>query len=134
MCLVGFLSSFLFPEELDSDSNEENVVDVVNTAIHYMQQNISKTLTVKYLSDLVNISPSHFSYCFKKNTGVSPMEYFTQLKMQKACQYLQFTDQRVKEVALNVGIANAYYFSRLFTKVMGSSPRQYRVKHSYKQS
>ena len=46
--------------------------------------------------------------------------------MQKACQYLLFTELRIKEIAFRLGMDDAYYFSRLFSKVMGVSPKAYR--------
>ena len=76
----------------------------------------------------VNLSGSHFSFIFKKKTGFSPIEYFNHLKVQKACQYLLFTDLRVKEIADKLGIEDPYYFSRMFTKLMGMSPGTYRTK------
>lgn len=71
---------------------------------------------------------AHFSVTFKKKTGFSPIEYFNHLKMQKASQYLLFTNLRIKEIAQEVGIEDPYYFSRLFTKIMGISPVHYREK------
>src|SRR6266540_4060776 len=76
----------------------------------------------------VNLSPSHFSYLFKKKTGFPPIEYFNHLKVQKACQYLLFTNLRIKEIALEIGISDSYYFSRMFTKVMGVPPTTYKEK------
>ena len=61
-------------------------------------------------------------------TGFSPIEYFNHLKVQKACQYLLFTDLRVKEIADKLGIEDPYYFSRMFSKLMGMSPGTYRTK------
>jgi AraC-like DNA-binding protein len=65
---------------------------------------------------------------FKQKTGFAPMEYFNQLKVQKACQYLLFTDLRIKEIAEQLGMEDPYYFSRMFKGVMGLSPKEYRIK------
>jgi AraC-like DNA-binding protein len=91
-----------------------------------MQDHIDKSLTLADLAANVNYSPSHYSSWFKNKTGFSPIEYFNQLKIQKACQYLQFTDLRIKEIAFIIGIHDAYYFTRLFGKTMGFSPKDYR--------
>src|SRR5690606_40995788 len=58
--------------------------------------------------------------------GYSPIEYFNHLKIQHACQLLQFSDRRIFEIALAIGIEDPYYFSRLFSTQMGISPKQYR--------
>jgi AraC-like DNA-binding protein len=87
-------------------------------------------LTLEEIARQVNLSPSHFSFIFKKKTGFSPIEYFNHLKIQKACQYLLFTDLRIKEISSELGIDDQYYFSRLFTKVMGFAPNDYREKRS----
>jgi AraC-like DNA-binding protein len=74
----------------------------------------------------VHISLSHYSALFKKKTGYPPLEYFNHIKIQKACQFLQFTNLQVKEIAYKLGINDPFYFSRLFTNVMGFSPLDYR--------
>jgi AraC-like DNA-binding protein len=93
-----------------------------------MQNNLDKTLPIGKIAQSVNLSPSHFSYLFKKKTGFSPIEYFNHLKVQKACQYLLLTELRMKEIAEKIGIEDPYYFSRMFTKVMGISPVNYRIR------
>ena len=85
-------------------------------------------INVDEMAQSVNLSVSNFTSLFKKNTGFSPIEYYNHLKIQKACQYLIFTDLRVKEISYKIGINDPYYFSKLFTKVMGASPIEYREK------
>lgn len=80
------------------------------------------------IAENVNSSSCHFSALFNKRTGFPPIEYFNHLKIQKACQYLQFTQLRIKEIAFKIAINDQYYFSRLFTKVMGLSPSEYRER------
>ncbi|HVS95503.1 MAG TPA: helix-turn-helix transcriptional regulator, partial [Puia sp.] len=57
-----------------------------------------------------------------------PIEYFNHLKIQKACQYLLHTELRIKEIACKLGFEDPFYFSRMFHKLMGMSPNQYRVR------
>jgi len=85
-------------------------------------------LTLKEIAEGVNLSGSHFSFIFRKKTGFSPIEYFNHLKVQKASQFLLFTDLRIKEIADKLGIKDPYYFTRMFTKLMGVSPATYRTK------
>jgi AraC-like DNA-binding protein len=122
---LQFLSTFLFSDKFSSTLIEKTD-NFLESSISYMQDSLDRNLSLAELATYVNYSASHYSYRFRHQTGFSPIEYFNQLKIQKACQYLQFTDLRVKEIALKIGISDAYYFTRLFGKTMGFSPREYR--------
>jgi AraC-like DNA-binding protein len=63
---------------------------------------------------------------FKKKTGLSPLAYFNQLKVQHACELLKKTDLKINQICYKVGIEDSLYFSRLFSKAMGMSPTEYR--------
>lgn len=127
LCLQFFLTSFIFDANYNmADKKRSN--DTINCSINFMQKNIDKMLTLNSLAESVHLSASHFSFLFRKKTGFSPIEHFNHLKVQKACQYLLFTDLRIKEIADKLGIEDQYYFSRMFTKIMGMSPSVYRIK------
>lgn len=129
LCFVHFLSSFLFSTNYNVAYKKQSV-DTVNTSILFMQNHIDEMLPLEKMAQAVNLSASHFSFLFRKKTGFSPIEYFNHLKVQKACQYLLFTDLRIKEIADKLGVEDPYYFSRMFTKVMGVSPDSYRTKRT----
>ena len=90
--------------------------------IYYLQEHVETNLTLKDLAEYFKYSESHFSTLFQKETGTSPINYFTRLKIQKACQY--------NEIAMRLGFEEQAYFSRVFTKVMGISPSSYRKKEA----
>jgi AraC family transcriptional regulator, arabinose operon regulatory protein len=127
--LFHFLGSLKFlgtyRESLSACNNQHDMVD---DAIHYMRENIHKKLTLKNLSDYVGLSASHFSALFHKKTGHSPLNYSTQLKIQQACHHLDFSDMKVNQISFLIGFEDPFYFSRIFTRVMGLSPSDYRNK------
>lgn len=100
--------------------------DVADEAIHFMRENIRKRLTLKEIAAYTGFSPSHFSTLFQTKTGHSPLNYFIQLKMQEACHYIDFTDMKINQISLLIGLEDPFYFSRIFTKTMGMSPDKYR--------
>lgn len=108
--------------------SETNENDLITTAIHFMKENIEKKLTLTEIAKHIGYSPSHFSILFSKYTGCSPVNYFNQLKIQQACQLLDFTDMRINQICYKIGIEDSYYFSRLFSKIMGMSPKEYKKK------
>lgn len=99
---------------------------MVDEAIQYMQENLHMNLSLQDLCNFSHYSPSRFSNLFRQKTGYAPIDYFIQLKMQKASQLLDFTDRSIKEVAASFGFDDPYYFSRRFRKVVGMSPKNYR--------
>jgi AraC-like DNA-binding protein/mannose-6-phosphate isomerase-like protein (cupin superfamily) len=126
MCLWKYLASFCYPG-LNRKKGDE-LSDETDIAIRYMQEHIHETVSLQDMANLVHLSTSHFSSIFKKKTGYSPVEYFIHIKIQKACQFLEFTDIHVKELCYKLGFNDPFYFSRLFSKYMGLSPVEYRKK------
>ena len=133
MCLWYFLSTFFFNEK-QNEKYKLTKKDPIDYSIDFLKQHINQILTLTEIAREINLSIPHFSYLFKKKTGFAPIEYFNHLKIQKACQYLLFTNLRVKEISLELGIEDQHYFSRIFSKVMGISPRQYKNKRHKEES
>jgi len=127
MCLWHFFSTFMFNDKYISQGKSAKK-DEIDKAIDFLSQNLDQILTIEKIASSVHLSVSHFSYLFKKKTGFSAIEYFNHLKIQKACQYILFTNMRINEIALELGFSDPFYFSRLFTRTMNISPNQYRVK------
>jgi len=125
MCLWHYLSSFCYPNHFQPPVNK-NSTDSIDKSIEFMRNNLHRKITLQMLAAEVNISPSRYLVLFKKKTGHSPLEYYNQIKIQKACQMLHFTDFQIKEISYELGISDPYYFSRLFSQVMGISPMEYR--------
>lgn len=123
--VLELLASFIYYSEQTSFYSS----DLISKSILFMNEHINQSFSIDYLAAQLNYSVSHYSNLFKKKTGFSPIHYFNQLKVQKACQYLYFTDMSIKEICFKIGIDDPYYFSRLFKKIMGISPINYRKEH-----
>ncbi len=101
---------------------------VVAAAIHYMEEHLEKRMTLAEIAAYTGYSPSHFSALFRARTGESPLGCFNRLKIEASCRMLRETGMRINQICHKVGIADCYYFSRLFRRITGCSPRQYRQK------
>lgn len=109
-----------------TDKQEGKKPEYVERATAYMLQHLETSLTLDDLARAVHLSRPHLVQVFKEVTGATPIDYYTRLKIQRACQYLDLTDLSIKEVARQVGIHDPYYFSRLFRKLMRQTPSEYR--------
>ena len=125
MSLWYFLSSFCYDDIFHVPYNNSGK-DAIDLSIEFMQQNIERALSLKELAAEANLSASHYAALFRKKTGYPPLEYFNHIKIQKACQFLHFTNLQIKEIAYKVGVNDPYYFSRFFSNIMGMSPMEYR--------
>lgn len=93
----------------------------------FMQQNIYRNLTLEQLAAIASMSKYHFSMRYKEVSGYSPVRHFLNMKMEHACYLLDSTPLSVSAVANRLGYADPLYFSRLFSRTVGQSPRAYRA-------
>ena len=121
--LLNFIASFIYLNEVNPPAIEN---DLIQQSIDFMKENLGQTYAVSDLAKARNLSVTHYARLFKNKTGVSPLQYFNQLKIQKSCQSLYFTDQSIKEICNEIGISDPFYFSRLFKKFTGMSPSAYK--------
>ncbi|MGN1265840.1 MAG: AraC family transcriptional regulator [Muribaculaceae bacterium] len=122
-----YLGSLRFVQQYRQVGDNRECMSTVDAAIHYMKENIERHLTLQDIAQYLGYSPSHFSMQFKASTGHSPLAYFNLLKIQEACRLLDHTSMKLNQVCYKLGIDDPYYFSRLFKKIMGMSPRAYRT-------
>lgn len=107
-------------------AQDKKRLQYLELAIRYMNERIAGAVQLPDLARHTGLSKQHLIYLFNRETGCPPVEYFLRMKMQRAGQLLDLTAQSVKEVAGAVGMSDPYYFSRLFKKMMGCSPTEYR--------
>lgn len=92
----------------------------------YIDAHYDENMKVEDLASLIHLQPNYFIKYFKKNFGDSPMKYVNKLRIEKAKELLKQSTIPVAEIARRVGIEDSYYFSRLFKKYAGVSPKSYR--------
>lgn len=125
--LQDYLSNLLYANEINPSMVER---DKMSDSIDFMKDNIGKRLSLEHLARQQHLSITHYNRLFKAKTGASPTQYFNELKVQKSCQYLYFTDMSIKEICLELGFSDPYYFSRLFKKLTGIAPASYKNRRS----
>ncbi|MDR1221431.1 MAG: AraC family transcriptional regulator [Tannerella sp.] len=101
----------------------------ISLATHYMNENIEKRITLKSMASYFGYSESHFYRLFLKEIHYAPMNYFLHLKIERACQFLVHTDMQINQISFKLGFEDPYYFSRIFTKITGMSPKKYRANN-----
>ncbi|RXP46219.1 AraC family transcriptional regulator [Lutibacter sp. HS1-25] len=99
---------------------------MVSRAKSLMYQNIYKSIDLVKIASKLGVSYSKFRLDFKKQTGVSPLQYYLLLKIEKSKELLLNTDKNQKEIAFELGFESDYYFNRLFKQKTGLTPGQFR--------
>ena len=102
----------------------------IKKAVTYIENNYMKNnITVNFLANLCNLTPTYFINVFKKIFLTTPKNYIIAIRIQRAKEMLVFSNYTIVEIANNVGYSDPAYFSAAFKAQTGFSPMQYRKNH-----
>ncbi|MDR0864294.1 MAG: AraC family transcriptional regulator, partial [Candidatus Symbiothrix sp.] len=109
--------------------NSIKEADVIQKSILYMKDNLENKIVLKDIAGHAGYSSSRFTALFTERTHYSPMDYYNQLKIQRACSFLQFSDLKIKEIAFRLGYYDPFHFSKAFKQEMEITPKEYRKRY-----
>ena len=105
---------------------EDTQGDRIETAKRYIEDHLHEKIYVEDLASLIHVNEQYFMRVFKKETGKSVTEYITERRISLASALLKNTDKSINFIADSVGCDNYSYFTKLFKKYTGFTPREYR--------
>lgn len=123
--LYLFLSELVSSNELHTSVKYSNEHSYLEKAMRYIQRNYCDMISIDDIAGFSGISRSHLYRIFMKNTGMSPNEFLSSYRINKACALLRSSGLKINEIASSVGFQDQLYFSRVFKKSKGVSPSGY---------
>nr|WP_150959943.1 AraC family transcriptional regulator [Aneurinibacillus sp. XH2] len=113
------------PIPLSSTAKENKEAQMVRDIISYLEGRLGSKLSLAEMSETLHMSKTKLKELFKRRTGYSLMEYFGQLRIDRAKSYIREESANFTEIADRLGFSSVHYFSKAFKKTTGMSPTEY---------
>ncbi len=110
-----------------------NSLNVIPQAVRYIHTNYSEKITLESVAATVYLSPTYFSRMFKDEMHTSFTTYINEVRVEQSKKLLRKGDSKLSDVANLVGFEDQSYFTKVFKKITGQSPLQYRKGHTSSQ-
>lgn len=123
--LRSFLSCtliYLVRNEISGNDNS----DITSYVKNYVLINYSRQISLSDICKDINYSLSNISVLFSKHVGMSFRDYLKQVRIKKACEFLEKSDKTISEITNLVGYTDPAFFYRIFKEIMHTTPREYR--------
>lgn len=102
----------------------------IRVAKNYIDENFNKNITLEHISHMTGFNSAYFNTLFKKETGVTILEYLTALRMNRARELLRDTRMSVAMICEEVGYSDVKHFTKKFKNITGLKPNEYRKIYS----
>lgn len=119
--LQNNVTSFL--KATSSTSNNS----ILNLTKNYINAHVFEKISLADVASHINISPSYLSSIFKKHYEQSFVDYVNMVKIEKACELIKENNYLIYQISYMLGYENAYYFSKVFRKYIGMTPKEYQI-------
>ncbi len=99
---------------------------IISQSVHHINSNYMNRLTLKKLADYLHINESYLSKLFKKEMDTNFSDYLNSVRIKRSKELLKNSDMSILDIALYVGYDNQSYFTKVFKKMTGITPKKYR--------
>lgn len=127
--LLRFFWILIENKDIKTNDSQAEKNGFLKPVIEYMNENFSENITVSDLAVKACMSKSYFMQRFKDSAGMGAIEYLSQLRIKKACEILKDSDMSSCDTAFMCGFRNLSNFNRQFRKIVGMTPKEYRIKN-----
>ncbi len=110
---------------LNKKNYESDLPAKLLVAEKFIKRNYQNQIDRKRIANTIGVTPEHLNFLFKKYLNKSPLEYLTMLRIEEARKLLRESSLNISEISLRIGYEDPLYFSRIFKKHVGVSPRKY---------
>ena len=126
---LGKLSDRAFREYTYAVARNRHYSSKIEAALHYITIHLHEKITLENAADAVGLSPCHLSRIFKKEVGMSMVEYVQKERVEAAKHMLVNSDETLASISQYLYFSTQSYFIRIFRKYTGMTPGQYRRSH-----
>ena len=113
--------------EYRNQVSDKKYLEIIEKAKKFIQDEYrNEDMSLQLVASNVNVSSNHFSAIFRKETGETFIDYLTRVRMENAKELLACTSMKTSEIGFEVGYRDPHYFSYIFKKTTGMSPKEYR--------
>ncbi len=115
--------------ELRNKNSQKRYAGLIEQAKEYINLKFAMSdLSLDQVASTVNLSPNYFSSLFNQETGMTFIEYLTDIRMEKAKDYLRCSGKKITDIGYLVGYLDSHYFSYIFKKTQNCTPSEYRLQ------
>ena len=120
--------------QLQLPITEDNMIenDVIKYITRHVKKHFSENLSLKEIAQKHNYTSAHISKLFKKEIGMNFSDYLQSVRMQESCRLLSNTNKSISEIAFLVGYTDIKFFNKIFKRVIGMTPRQFKNTYNKK--
>lgn len=126
---ASFMTLVVMLSRLYSFGNSSELSDIINIAnsISYMENHYTEDISIDVLAEISHYSPRHFSRIFRETYHTTPLNYMLSLRINRACSLLKESRLPISDIAFQCGFSDNNYFSRIFKRRTGLTPKQFRA-------
>jgi len=127
--LLATVATSQVQDDEEISEPKTNQIYFIEKSLKYIHDNFKQKLPLQLVSSNVFLNPQYFSRIFKKEVGVTYIDYVNKLKIEHACKLLDTTSYPAYRISSECGFTDPSYFNRVFVQQMNMTPKEYRRKH-----
>lgn len=116
---------------MHANHSNKDIPESISNAVRYIQHNYANPIILDDIVEASGLSKYHFSRLFQSIMQITPMNFLTRIRLNKAIELMKQQDLTIEEIALRVGYSNGNYFTKVFRSIVGVSPGKYRNSENF---